>query len=91
MAATQAEWQGPAKPTADDLKTAKASTERLASSTTSLTYECGEIGLDVETVMRDRARESHLAKSLGLPDPHAARLATGAYADNPDGTLKEAA
>jgi len=91
VAATQCEWQGPAKPTADDLKTAKASTERLSSCVTSLTHECAEIGLDIETVMRDRAREKHLAEKLGLGDPHAARQPTGAFADNPDGTLKEAA
>lgn len=69
----QAEWFGPAKPTADDFKTAKAQSERLENGTTSLAYETADYGLDVETVMEQRAYERRLAERYGLPDPYARR------------------
>lgn len=86
-AACQAEWFGPAKPTADDLKTAKAQTERLANGTTSLGYECAEYGLDPETVMEQRAQDIKLAARFGLPNPYATIAATrGAVDPNADTT-----
>lgn len=83
---TAAEWFGPAKPTADDLKTAKAQTERLTNGTTSLAYECAEYGLDPETVMEQRAQDRKLAEKFGLPDPYAliAALANRAGQSPPD-------
>lgn len=87
-AATQAEWYGPAKPTADDLKTAKAQSERLANGTTSLSYECAEYGLDPETVFEQRQKDRKLAERFGLPDPyaiHAAGRASGNGTDDADG------
>lgn len=74
-AATQADWYGPAKPTADDLKTAKAQSERLANGTTSLSYECAEYGLDPETVFEQRQKDRKLAERFGLPDPYAIHVA----------------
>lgn len=62
-----AEWQGPAKPSADDYKSAKAATERLQNGTSTLAYECAELGLDVNDVMRVRREE---LSALGdLPNP----------------------
>lgn len=87
-AATQAEWYGPAKPTADDLKTAKAQSERLANGTTSLSYECAEYGLDPETVFEQRQKDRKLAERFGLPDPyaiHAAGRSSANGADDADG------
>lgn len=69
-AASAAEWQGPPKPTADDLKTAKAQGERLERGVTSLSYECAEYGLDWQDVMLQRADEKRFAEAQGLPDPH---------------------
>lgn len=69
----QAEWFGPAKPTADDFKTAKAQSERLQNGTTTLAYETADYGLDPETVMEQRAYERRLAERYGLPDPYAQR------------------
>jgi len=74
---TQAEWFGPAKATADDFKTAKAQTERLANGTTSLSFECAEYGLDPETVMEQRAQDRKLAEKFGLPDPYAPAVKPG--------------
>lgn len=91
VAATQAEWFGPAKPTADDLKTAKAQSERLANGTTSLAYECAEYGLDPETVMEQRAQDRKLAEKFGLPDPYAPPVVGGGKAtDMPPDPTKEA-
>lgn len=78
MEAVQAEWNGPAKPAADDLKSAKAASARLESGTTSLAYETAEYGLDPETVAEQRAQETELYKSFGLADPHAPKLTGGA-------------
>lgn len=69
----QAEWNGPAKPTADDLKSAKSMGERLERGTTSLAHECAEMGLDWEDVAEQRARESERYLQLGQADPHAAK------------------
>jgi lambda family phage portal protein len=82
-AATSAEWHGPAKPTADDHKAAKAATERLANNTSTLTYEMGEIGMDPETVFEQRAQERDMALSYGLPDPYAPPPVPGAPAPAP--------
>lgn len=73
----QAEWFGPAKPTADDFKTAKAQSERLQNGTTTLAYETADYGLDPETVMEQRAYERRLAERYGLPDPYAVRGGIG--------------
>lgn len=63
------EWQGPAKPTADDLKSAKAASERLHNGTSTLEYECGELGLDVNDVLARRAEERRLVMAIGAGDP----------------------
>ena len=86
-ASTQAEWYGPAKPTADDLKTAKAQSERLSNGTTSLAYECAEYGLDPETVFEQRQKDRKLAERFGLPDPYAPRGSgrAGSALDDDDG------
>lgn len=67
--ATWAEWHGPAKPTADDWKSAKSSTERLQNGTSTLEAECAESGLDYREVIEQRAREATLLAARGLPNP----------------------
>ncbi len=68
-----AEWQGPARPTADDKKSAQAATERLQNGTSYLGLECAEHGLSVEDVVEQRQRERDLFVSAGLGDPFAPR------------------
>lgn len=68
-AVTWAEWQGPAKPSADDGKSAKAATERLTNGTTTLEHECAEHGLDWRDVVRQRQAEAETIKAAGLPSP----------------------
>ena len=69
QAASWAEWQGPAKPTADDYKSARAATERLQNGTSTLAVECAEMGLDVNDVLAVRATEKAELERLGLPNP----------------------
>lgn len=67
-AAVLADWRGPAKPQADDLKTAKAhevyknmgimSDERIAD----------DLGFDIGDEYERRAREKKLRETLGLPE-----------------------
>ncbi|MCV0427817.1 MAG: phage portal protein [Roseibium sp.] len=87
-AATQAEWNGPAKPTADDLKSAKSMGERLERGVSNLSYECGELGYDWEEVVEQRARESKRFQDLGLSDPHASKGSPFAN-DKDDGDADE--
>lgn len=77
-----AEWQGPAKPTADDLKSAKAASERLQNGTTTLEYECAELGLDSNDVIAKRAEEAATLAEKGLPSPFA-RVQGGGGRDDP--------
>jgi lambda family phage portal protein len=66
---TWALWQGPAKPTADDLKSAKAASERLQNGTSTLAAEAAELGLDADEVIEQRAREANRLRDAGLPSP----------------------
>lgn len=62
-------WQGPAKPTADDGKAAKASSERIANGTTTLAQECADLGLDADEVFQQRLLEHQRYVSQGMPSP----------------------
>ncbi|HEV7251414.1 MAG TPA: phage portal protein [Shinella sp.] len=61
--------QGPSKPTADDEKRARASSERLANGTGALEKECGELGDDAEEVFESRVYWHGRYTSAGLPSP----------------------
>lgn len=81
-----ADWQGPAKPTADDGKAAKASTERLQNGTSSLAIECAELGLDENDVFAQRVAEAKRYEAAGLPNPFARQQGGGGDAPVPDST-----
>lgn len=78
-----ADWQGPAKPTADDGKSATAASERLVNGTSSLAIECAELGLDVNDVLAQRAAELDQIEALGLPNPFVRSPGTGTPAPEP--------
>ncbi|BCH20191.1 phage portal protein [Mesorhizobium sp. L-2-11] len=78
--ATWALWQGPAKPSADDGKSAKASTERLVNGTSTLAAECAELGYDPDEVFEQRKREHQRYVDAGMPSPFVPR--NGGTADN---------
>jgi len=67
-AAVRADWRGPAKPQADDLKAAKA--YEVLKNLGVITDEaiCADMGLDWEDVYDQLEREQQLRKEKGLPD-----------------------
>ncbi len=67
--ATQAEWRGPGKPTADDYKTAKATQIEFDLGLTTLEAAAAERGHDWEDIAAQRAREKKRYEELGLPYP----------------------
>lgn len=83
-AAAAARWDGPAKPQADDLKTAKANEVNYKMGVTTLQAICAEMGLDWQTVIEQRAREREYALRLGLPDPYVALQALPEPTIEPD-------
>lgn len=64
-----ANWQGPAKATADDQKSAKAATERLLNGTSTPDMECAEIGVDAEEVFERRLYWHKRYLAEGMPSP----------------------
>lgn len=66
-----ASWQGPPKPTADDLKSAKASTERMQNGTSSIAIETGDLGVDSDALFEERQREHQRYIDAGMLSPYA--------------------
>ena len=69
-AAARADWRGPARPTPDALKTARAQEILLDRGVASLESICADYGEDWQEVADRRKRESEYYDELGLPDPH---------------------
>lgn len=79
------QWQGPAKPTADDNKSAKASSERLLNGTSSIAIEAAELGIDPDELFEQREEEHNRYLAAGMASPYAPRQAaksTEAESDN---------
>lgn len=68
QAAARAEWRGPAKPQADDLKTAKAYEVYKRLGLMSDERICADLGYDYEDEYEQRAREKALREKHGLPE-----------------------
>lgn len=64
-----AEWQGPARPTADDYKAAMAAKVRLELGLSSLADECGLEGKDWEENASAIEREIKVLTEKGIPHP----------------------
>jgi lambda family phage portal protein len=72
-AATMSDWRGPARPTPDELKTARASEIDLDKGLVTLEDLCAARGRDWQDVADQRKRErDYYVNVLGLPDPFAA-------------------
>lgn len=67
-----ANWQGPAKPTADDRKSAQAATERLRNGTSSIANETGDLGYDPDALFEERQREHQRYVDANMASPYAA-------------------
>lgn len=68
-----AQWRGPAKPTADDYKSARASSERMENGTSSLEVEAAELGLDEEELFESRRRTHERYIAAGMRSPYEPR------------------
>lgn len=68
-AACRADWRGPPKPQADDLKAAKAMEILKKIGIVSDEILCGELGYDWEDVYEQRKRELDARKVFGFPEP----------------------
>lgn len=71
-AAVKADWHGPSRPTADDLKTAKAQEMRIKNGTSTLAAEASEGGYDWEDQLDQLEREVNAFRSRGLKHPYEA-------------------
>jgi lambda family phage portal protein len=69
--AVRSTWTGPARPQADDFKTARAYEVRKDMQATTLAEISEEYGRDWDDDMRQRKAENDLADELGLPRPWA--------------------
>lgn len=68
-----ANWQGPAKPSADDFKAARASSERLQNGTSSVAIETGDLGVDADELFEERLREHNRYVAEGMASPFESR------------------
>lgn len=64
------QWRGPAKPSADDNKSAQASGRRLENRTTSLEIEASEIGYDHDELVEAQIREHRRYQDEGMVSPY---------------------
>ncbi|MGV1823266.1 phage portal protein [Agrobacterium vitis] len=80
---------GPAKPTADDLKRAKASSERIANGTGDLTEEISELGGDAEERFESRLRWHNRYKEAGMASPFERGLPSDPAGTNESGASQE--
>lgn len=70
-AASRATWRGPPKPRADELKSARAQSERLGNNSASISMESLENGQEVADLARQMARDIRTFEKHGLPNPYA--------------------
>lgn len=76
-AACRAEWRGAPRPTADDLKKAKAHEVWKRLGVMSDAMICNDLGVDVDDVYQQLAQEKAMRAEYGLPDPQVMGAAGG--------------
>lgn len=69
-AANWAQWQGPEKPTADDLKSEKAASERIANGTSSIPREAELKGVDADELFDERSADHKRYVEAGMRSPY---------------------
>ncbi|PZR78780.1 MAG: capsid protein, partial [Stutzerimonas stutzeri] len=65
-----AQWRGPAKPSADDKKSADASGKRLENYNSSVEIEAAELGFDSDELMARQEMEHIWYTSRGMRSPY---------------------
>jgi lambda family phage portal protein len=78
---SQINYFGPGKPTADDLKSAKAANERVTGGQSSLALECAENGQDFDEIFEMQRREHNMYVSEGMMSPYARKTRVAANED----------
>lgn len=78
-----AQWQGPAKPTADDFKSARGASERIENGTSSIENEAAEGGLDPDELFDQRLSTHRRYVEAGMQSPYE-RKANGSANEEPD-------
>jgi len=68
--ANWAQWQGPEKPTADDLKSEKAASERIANGTSSVPREAELKGADADELFDERSTDHKRYVDAGMRSPY---------------------
>ncbi len=86
-----AAWQGPAKPSADDGRASKASSERIRNGTTTLAQECADLGLDPDEVFEQRVMEHKRYEEAGLPSPFRMGVPSDPAGSSPEDNTKATA
>ncbi|SCM73396.1 Bacteriophage capsid protein [uncultured Pleomorphomonas sp.] len=81
-----ASWQGPPKPTADDLKSAKAQGARIDARTSSVQLECADNGTDFEELFAMQLAEHQRYRDAGMKSPYDELIAAGANPDAGNGS-----
>lgn len=84
-AACRAEWRGAPRPTADDLKKAKAHEVWKRLGVMSDAMICNDLGVDVDDVYQQLAQEKAMRAEYGLPDPQVMGAAGGGPQPMADG------
>lgn len=84
-AACRADWLGAPRPTADDLKKAKAHEVWKRLGVMSDAMICNDLGVDVDDVYQQLAQEKALRVEYGLPEPQVMGAAGGGPQLMPDG------
>lgn len=80
-AACRAEWRGSPKPVADDLKTAKAHQTWKSMGVMSDEMIANDLGVEIEDVYDQRAREREMREERGLPEADEAMAGLSQRAD----------
>ncbi|WP_248304599.1 phage portal protein [Breoghania sp. L-A4] len=83
---TWAQWQGPAKPSADDLKSAKAASERISNGTSAIQIEAADLGIDPDELFEMRRREHQRYVDAGMRSPFDRNHSASDQADGGSGT-----
>ena len=73
-----AQWRGPAKPSADDDKSARASGRRLENRTSTLEIEAADLGYDHNELIETQIREHKKYKEAGMTSPYDPKTPGGA-------------
>lgn len=81
----RADWRGPPKPQADDVKAAKAHETWYRLGVMSQEMICNDLGVDHEDVHEQLAREQASRTRLGLPDPTTLLTGGGGPQDGQEG------